>query len=309
MSLEKLKSGYEVHMKDKGYSKQTMIRRRRILKTFWSYCQVHGLHDTNAITLEHIQSYLKERYFYINEEGRQNSVKYRNNEITALRKLLQYMWQFDITDCDLSEHVAYIRGPVSQLPKDVLSVNEIKKILQLPDIQTVSGYRDRTILEVLIATGLRRYEIVRLNVEDVDVKTRLLTVREGKFQKDRVVPLTKAAASYLKRYIIVIRESLLEGRDSKVLFISNRKIPFTPTALYDQLIPYIHRAKLKKRITLHSFRHTVATHLIEWGMPLRHVQELLGHSDMRYTMRYVQLNVKTLAKEYLRCHPLGGNNP
>ncbi len=150
-------------------------------------------------------------------------------------------------------------------------------------------------------------EVVNLTVSDINFEFRTVRVLRGKFQKDRVVPMSKIAAKYLRHYVLSVRGELMKicrGGRTESLFISNGGVVFTPSSLYDQIMGYLKAVGGKKKLSLHSFRHTIATHMIEWGMPLRMVQELLGHSDISYTMKYVHIGVRHLEVEYRRCHPL-----
>jgi integrase/recombinase XerD len=168
----------------------------------------------------------------------------------------------------------------------------------------LTGYRDRALLEVLYATGLRKEELRNLDVEDVNLEEELLRVNRGKGGKDRVVPLSAIACQYLENYIKAVRPELLKGRQTGRLFISHRDgLPMGRHGIERLLAKYVRRLQLKKRVTCHLWRHSCATHLLKNNANLRHVQQILGHKSLATTERYLRLTITDLKEAHRKFHP------
>ena len=189
------------------------------------------------------------------------------------------------------------------LPK-VLSVAEVDALLDTPNLGTPDGYRDRTMLEVLYATGMRVSELVNVPLKNVDLKMEYVIVM-GKGSKERMLPLGRTALHYLEHYISVVRPQLLHGKpdSSKALFVTGWGGPMTRERFYEIIVAYGQSAGLSKKVTPHMLRHSFATHLLNNGTDLRVVQELLGHADISTTQIYTHLDIERLREVYDKTHP------
>ena len=189
------------------------------------------------------------------------------------------------------------------LPK-FLSVQEVDELLEQPNLGTLEGYRDKTMLETLYATGMRVSELVSVPVENVDLKMQYLIVM-GKGSKERMLPLGRTVLKYLERYLNVVRPQLLHNKpDScKELFVTSWGGPLTRQRVNELLEGYAQSAGITKRVTPHMLRHSFATHLLNNGTDLRVVQELLGHADISTTQIYTHLDMARLREVYDKTHP------
>ena len=189
------------------------------------------------------------------------------------------------------------------LPK-FLSVQEVDELLEQPNLGTLEGYRDKTMLETLYATGMRVSELVSVPVENVDLKMQYLIVM-GKGSKERMLPLGRTALKYLERYLNVVRPQLLHNKpDScKELFVTSWGGSLTRQRVNELLEGYAQSAGITKRVTPHMLRHSFATHLLNNGTDLRVVQELLGHADISTTQIYTHLDMARLREVYDKTHP------
>ena len=189
------------------------------------------------------------------------------------------------------------------LPK-VLSVAEVDALLDTPNLGTPDGYRDKTMLEVLYATGMRVSELVNVPLKNVDLKMKYVIVM-GKGSKERMLPLGRTALHYLEHYISVVRPQLLHGKpdSSKALFVTGWGGPMTRERFYEIIVAYGQSAGLSKKVTPHMLRHSFATHLLNNGTDLRVVQELLGHADISTTQIYTHLDIERLREVYDKTHP------
>jgi integrase/recombinase XerD len=184
----------------------------------------------------------------------------------------------------------------------LLSQEEIAGLLAGPDPRTPAGQRDRAMLELLYATGLRVSELVGLAVNDVDLEARVLIAR-GKGNKERLVPVGAPAAQAVKAYLGGARERLLRGRRSKDLFVTPRGRKLTRQGFAKLLDRYARRAGIRRRISPHKLRHSFATHLLEGGADLRAVQAMLGHADVSTTQIYTHVDRSHVKRLYDRHHP------
>jgi integrase/recombinase XerD len=182
---------------------------------------------------------------------------------------------------------------------------DFEAIKRSADTGTLLGYRDRTILEVLYATGLRKGELMNLTLGDVNLEEELLRINAGKGGRDRVTPLSQVACSYLESYINGVRPELLLGHPEHTdrLFISLRARPMGRNTIGDVVEKYARIARVKKHVTCHLWRHTCATHLLQNQANLRHVQEILGHRSLATTERYLRVTITDLKEAHRKFHP------
>lgn len=190
-----------------------------------------------------------------------------------------------------------------RLPANILTPREVRRLLAQPDPATVIGFRDRTILELLYATGLRIMELLSLKPDDVDLTRNVVRVRRGKGNKERLLPLGESAARYVAEYLRRVRPLLTRGRAEETLFVNRLGDPLQKSGFCIKLRVYGERAKFKKRITVHMFRHTLATEMLKRGADLRSIQEMLGHENLTTTQRYLHLVKTELKRVQHRFHP------
>ncbi|HSN14927.1 MAG TPA: tyrosine-type recombinase/integrase, partial [Anaeromyxobacteraceae bacterium] len=191
--------------------------------------------------------------------------------------------------------------PSRRLPEPV-SREDLQRLLARPDARAAAGLRDRAMLELLYATGLRVSELVSLELNDVNLEARLLVAR-GKGGKERLVPVGGPAADAVKAWVARGRDRILRGRRSKDLFVTPRGRRMTRQGFAKLLARHARAAGLRRRISPHKLRHSFATHLLEGGAALRAVQAMLGHADVSTTQIYTHVDRSHVRKLYERCHP------
>jgi integrase/recombinase XerD len=194
----------------------------------------------------------------------------------------------------------------ASLPRGILTVAQAGRLMAAPFPGSPIGLRDRAILELLYGTGLRLGEAVRTDVTDLDLRSGLLLVRNGKGRKDRIVPIGGAAATALERYVTESRPQIATGV-STALFVSRHRRRLAAVSLRVRLQHYGRRLGL--RLTPHALRHTCATHLLRGGADLRHVQALLGHRRLTTTALYTRVAISDLRSVIQHCHPREGARP
>ncbi len=207
----------------------------------------------------------------------------------------------------LVEEDVLVKSPIkkSMNPKNgkrlpvYLTLDEITRLLKAPDVTTPQGIRDRAIIETLYGAGIRVGELVNLETHDIDFKGKKLRIREGKGDKDRMIPLADQTVKAIRNYLKVRSKDI----KAPALFVSRLKTRLTPTMINKLLKDYVKKAGIEKPISAHCLRHTCATHLLEGGADLRTVQEILGHSSIATTQIYTSVSNRYLEKVYKRAHP------
>ncbi len=225
-------------------------------------------------------------------------------KLSAIRSFIRYMNREN--NSVANERLSFFtpkRG--KNLPK-FLYLSEVLTLIESPDINTVAGSRDRAILETLYASGIRVSELVGLNLENVDLGSRLLKVR-GKGNKERIVLIGKYAESSLGSYLGLSRIKLLEKRkdelQEKAVFLNKYGSRLTDRGVRRVIEKYINKASVKTKASPHTIRHSFATHLLDAGADLRTVQELLGHVNLSSTQIYTHLTKENVKRIYNSAHP------
>jgi integrase/recombinase XerD len=190
-----------------------------------------------------------------------------------------------------------------RLPRGAMSYEEVERVLAQVDVSRCFGLRDRTMMEVLYSTGLRRGELVHLRLDDLVPERGVLEVHEGKGRKDRVVPIGSRALDWVARYLREVRPRLVVPPDGGWLFLTYKGTPFRPGALSIQLREHVRRALPGSPGSCHVFRHTAATLMLENGAGVRYVQELLGHAQLGTTQIYTHVSVGRLKTVHSATHP------
>jgi len=190
------------------------------------------------------------------------------------------------------------------LPKS-LSKSELHDLLSLPDVEDVLGMRDRAILEVLYSCGLRRSELTKLDLEDVDLERKILTVRKGKGGKSRVVPLGEKAVYWVNYYLQKGRPRLEIDFNERALFISGYGTRINSSYLGNWVKRSMKQVGIEKEGSCHLLRHTCATHMLDNGADIRYIQQLLGHASLDTTQIYTEVSIVALQEVHARTHPHG----
>lgn len=280
---------------ERSLSKNTLDAYRRDLAQYKKHLiEKEELTSLNDVRRVHIVNYLYE----LKDNGRASTTIARN--IASIRSFHQFLLREKETDQDPSVH---IETPKSErkLPK-ILSTTEVEQLLEAPDFSTAFGKRDRAMLEVLYATGLRVSELVDLNIEDVHLTMGFIRTI-GKGNKERIVPLGRMARDALQTYLDESRSALLKRKKSDALFLNHHGERLSRQGFWKILKKLALHSNIVKPLTPHTLRHSFATHLLENGADLRAVQELLGHADISTTQIYTHVTKARLKDIYSTYHP------
>ena len=296
--LEAVRAELEAALQAAGLAEDTRASYRRAWRDFLSFlADEEGVEGLASVTPDVVTAYRVSRQTRTSERGRPLGAASQRSAFAALRFLFSWLVR---TGKLLSDPTRHLRAPrrAQTLPR-VPSVREVLRLLERAP-RTPLGYRDRALLEVLYGTGMRRGELVRLDLDDLDLAQGELLVREGKGRKDRVVPLGKEARKSLVAYLEAARPKLLRG-ETKALFLGKGGRRMSRPHLTDRVRTLGERAGMKLRP--HALRHACATHLLRGRADIRQIQRLLGHKTLSTTERYTRVEVSDLRAVIRRCHP------
>jgi integrase/recombinase XerD len=242
------------------------------------------------------------------------SVSYVCANIRAVKLFFRYLKKTNVVLYDFSVVLKEPKQP-KILPKEPLTDQAVRQMLEAPDLRTPLGIRDRAILETFYSTGIRLQEMVNLTLLDLDLEKGFLFVREGKWKKDRMVPLGKYACLFIKTYLEGSRNLLLAKNKQPLavktnrVWIGRRGIPLEKMDIGFMVRHYRKKAGIEKEVTPHSFRRTLAVELIRNECDFLAVKEILGHSKSETTLRYCALSGVDLREALRKCHPREADEP
>lgn len=294
----------ELHIKDfmhyliveRGLAKNTIESYQRDLVKYVQYLKhVEQLIDYNDVTRVNILSFLK----HLHEQNKSSKTIARH--IASIRAFHQFLLREKAAEQDPSVHIETPQLE-RKLPK-VLSAAEVEALLSIPNSSTPFGIRDKAMLELLYATGMRVSELMNLNLDDVHLTMGFIRCF-GKGSKERIVPIGRMAAEAVEAYLTQARPLLIKKqKDETALFVNHHGRRLTRQGFWKILKKLASEAKIEKELTPHTLRHSFATHLLENGADLRAVQEMLGHADISTTQIYTHVTKTRLKDVYNQFHP------
>ncbi|WP_213357922.1 tyrosine recombinase XerC [Chlamydiifrater phoenicopteri] len=252
--------------------------------------------DLQKVSKEHLRHYLLS---LINNNKSKRTIR---RKLSSIRSFLSYCVR---TQKIIDNPAETIRGP--GLGKDIpkpIHYEQVVVLMSTPDLSTYSGFRDRCILELFYSSGLRVSELVALNQSDIDFTTPAVKVR-GKGKKERIIPMTENASSWLKKYLHHVDRNALPNPHPNAVFLNRFGGRLTSRSVDRSFQYYLKKSGLSGNITPHTIRHTIATHWLENGMDLKTIQLLLGHSSLETTTVYTHVSVKLKRKIHEKAHPHG----
>jgi integrase/recombinase XerD len=272
----------------KGYAEGTITYRQIYLSQFLSFLK------NREITRERLCRYQALLY------KKRLSVLTVQSKLSSLHCFLLWLYREGYL---LSDHSKAVQFPAhrSYLPRLVLSESEMDYFLSLPEIRTAKGLRDKAILELLYSSGMRRAELISLDIYDLDYAGGIVRVL-GKGRKERIIPVGNVALDWISRYLQKVRQ--YKDTKDNALFIDLINGHRISSSTLNQLIrEYRHTSRLNKQVTAHTFRHSCATHLLKNGADIRYIQEMLGHASPATTQIYTRVAIPDLKKAFIKSHP------
>jgi len=286
------------HLKVLGCSKATIEAYGEHVKGF-----LGSVADIKAVTRSRLEVYIAGLFDYRTKEGKPYGPGTIGLKVRSLKRFFEFLEKSNVILINPAELIRE-PGKKNTLPRNVLSAHDIAAVLDQPNLGTMSGIRDRTILDVFYSTGIRLEELCRLTIYDADLQGGMLRVNSGKGKKDRVVPLGKYAVKFLWEYITKVRPHFTKtNRTERRLFVNRLGAPISDQVVGIMVSTHARAAGIKKQVSPHTFRHTFATGLVKNGADIIAVQRMLGHSDLKTTeiyLRSVGIDVKAAHK---KSHP------
>jgi integrase/recombinase XerD len=290
------------NMRLKSYSEYTIRTRRRLIGFFLEWATERGVTEPVEVTRTVLEAWQRHLFHYRKKNGEPLHHTAQHDRIVPLRVWFKWM----------ARNHYILHNPASELelprigfhlPKAVLSAHEAEQILAQPDIGDPLGLRDRAILETLYSTGMRRMELIGLKVWDIDVERAMVTIRQGKGRKDRIIPLGDRAALWVRKYLSEARPRLVSEPDDHSVFLSNAGEALSLDHLTHVARSYVDAANIGKSGACHLFRHTMATLMLEGGADIRFIQAMLGHADLKTTQIYTHVAIRQLQEIHRATHP------
>lgn len=263
---------------------------RKMMQYFEQEQQIGSVGQITETSLNSYMLYLERNHFAASTVSR---------SVASMRAFFQYLYKEHRIVTDPAEH---LRPPrVEKKMPEILTVEEVDLLLRQPSATTPKGIRDKAMLELLYATGIRVSELIRLEVSDVNLYVGYITCRDQ--EKERIIPYGAAAKKALQSYLHGVRESFLRDEECSLLFTNCSGKAMSRQGFWKVLKMYAGAAGIEKDITPHTLRHSFAAHLIQNGADLKSVQEMMGHSDISTTQMYLNMNTYKIRDVYAKTHP------
>lgn len=300
--FEELKEEFCRYLLANDFSEGSIKRKKPALKYFFNFLVERKIYCVRKITGKIITDY---QLYLWNSKGCKNKILSRQEIEIRLRVIQQFFEWLTKAGRIIYNPAEDIEIPkrTAVLPRIAYSQKEIEKVLLLPETDTAIGYRDRTIMELLYSTGMRNSELRKLKLADLNLDERTLLIRQGKGRKDRIAYLTGTAAGYLEEYLEKVRICFTRDKKEDSIFLSHARKPIGIDRLGRLVRKYQAKSGIAKPLTPHIFRSSIATHLLENGMPIRYIQDFLGHEKIDSTQHYAQVTLSDLRKVYNKYHP------
>jgi len=279
---------------ERGLAQNTIISYRYDLIKYISFLKkkkISSFNQTNKVLVKNYFVYLRGKDLKINSISR---------NLAAVKMLYRFLLMEGLIKEDITSFIEFPR--VSKKLPHILSSREINLLLEEANFKGKLGLRNWAVLELFYATGMRVSELIHLKINDINMENRMLKCL-GKGSKERIIPFGDKAYQSLNLYLDKLRPKLVKNPDENILFLNSRGEGLSRQGVFYLVKLYAHKAGIEKKVTPHTLRHTLATHLIENGADLRSVQEMLGHSDISTTQIYTHVSRKWVSEEYYRAFP------
>lgn len=286
-----------------NYSATTVTVRTFYLAVFRRWCEERGITRPAEVTKPVLERYQRWLHHVRKRDGRPLSFQGQYTKLVAVRGLFRWLAKQNLILYNPASDLELPRLP-KRLPKHILSAAEAEAVLNKVDLSDPLGLRDRAMLETFYSTGMRKAELENLHLFDVDAERGMVTIRQGKGQKDRVIPIGERAVAWIEKYLAEVRPSLVVPPDEGFLFLSStgRHLP-SDSRLSIRVREYIEAAGIGKSGGCHLFRHTMATLMLENGADIRFIQQMLGHSALSTTEIYTRVSIRKLKEIHTATHP------
>lgn len=293
---------YLLGLRVRGYSDRTLVNQESYLRLFAEWADLRSLVYPQEVTRPVLEKYQRHLYHLRQKTGRPLSFRAQVARLIPIRRLFAWLTRQNVLLANPASELDLPRKE-RRLPRAVLTAAEAERVLAQPDVADLAGLRDRAILELLYATGVRRMETANLQVFDFDLERQTLLVRQGKGKRDRMLPVGSRASAWLHKYLEDARPELVLGQDEGALFLHATGQALTPDQLTKWVRAYVDASGIGKKGSCHLFRHTMATLMLEGGADIRFVQKMLGHASLETTQIYTHVSIRKLQEVHAATHP------
>jgi len=301
-SLHARMLGFLTYMGVKGQSPHSVRTCKATLSRFIRWCEERGVTRPAQVDRPLVEHY--QRCLFHHRQTSGEPLTSRTQQFLLIPLRLWFSWMVRQGYLPYSPAAELELPKVARrLPKAVLSAKEAEAVLAQPDVSTPVGLRDRAMLETLYSTGIRRMELSRLTLQDVDRERGTLMIREGKGRKDRLIPIGERALAWIAAYRERARPELVYLQDDGTLFLSATGKRMRPETLTKVMGDYVAAAGIGKEGACHLFRHTMATLMLENGADTRYIQAMLGHASLETTQIYTKVSIRKLKDIHTATHP------
>ena len=286
----------------RNYAESTVKLRRFALKVFLGWAAEREVTRASQVTRPMLEAYQRWRWKCTRPDGRPLGWSTHHGQLGTVKDFFRWLTRQDVLLHNPASELELPR-PEYRLPAEALTRAEIERLLAVPNVADPLGVRDRAMLELFYSSGMRRTELCRAGLTEVNLERRTLTVRRGKGKKDRVVPFGERAGHWLERYLREVRPRLSLDLHEPAFFLTGYGTAFNPDVVTRQVSAWMKSAGLAKKGSCHLLRHTCATHMLEGGADIRYIQQLLGHASLETTAIYTAVSIRQLQEVHARCHP------
>jgi len=286
----------------RNYTPDTIEGRRDALKVFLLWAHERELILPAAITKAILESYQRHLWRWRKKNGMPLGISTQRGRLGTLRDFFSWLTKQNLIPANPASELEMPRQE-KRLPREALGIQQIAAVINIPDTRDPLGRRDRAMLELLYSAGLRRSELARLEIHDLNRERQTLHIRQGKGHKDRVVPVGSRALLWLERYLDEVRPRLALDAGQRALFLTSYGEPFNPDVLSRMVSKWIKQADIGRPGSCHLIRSTCATHMLEGGADIRFIQQLLGHEKLETTAIYTQVSIEQLKAVHGKTHP------
>ena len=284
-----------------NHSKTTIEVREKYMKYFMRWCDERSIEKLEEISRDIVERFQRSLYTYKKRNGKPLAAGSQYSRLSALKMFFKYLVTKRTIPFNPASELQFPKLG-KPLPKNIMSHEEVQAVMMQCKLNSPIGLRDRAIMELFYANGIRRAELADLNIYDIDFDKGNLMIRDGKGQKDRVVPVGESTLKWLQKYLDEARPRLQRKVDEITLFLSHDGRRLGDIYLSRHIGKYIRQA-INKRGSCHLFRHTIATLMLDNGADIRYIQEMLGHESIRSTQIYTRVSIKSLKNVHEQTHP------
>jgi len=286
------------------YTPSTIEGRRDGLKNFLDWARERDLTTPEQITKPILESYQRHLWRYRKKNGKPLGISTQRGRLGTLKDYFAWLCKQNTLQANPASELEMPRTE-TRLPVEPLSQEQIRLLMNVPNVSDPLGIRDRAILETFYATGMRRGELTSLEITDLNRERGTLQIRQGKGRKDRVVPAGGRALAWLEKYLDHSRPKLVLDGSVRSLFLTSYGEGFNPDVISRMVTAWIKAAGIERVGSCHLLRHSCATHMLEGGADIRFIQQLLGHAKLETTAIYTEVSIEQLKAVHAKTHPSG----